>query len=135
MVGYLDDQGRITNPASEGWFETGDLARIEDDGTIHLRGRDSEVVNVSGLKVVPCEVEEAITQLPGVLEVKVYAGEHRSGTQIVKAAVAVDGAVSEADIRAHCERHLVYYKRPQVVTLVEALPRTPTGKINRDQLP
>jgi long-chain acyl-CoA synthetase len=135
MAGYLDEHGRITNPASEGWFETGDLARIDDDGTIHLRGRDSEVVNVSGLKVVPCEVEEAITLLPGVLEVKVYAGEHRSGSQIVKAAVAVDGAVSEADIRSHCERHLVYYKRPQVVTLVEALPRTPTGKIIRDQLP
>jgi acyl-coenzyme A synthetase/AMP-(fatty) acid ligase len=135
MVGYLDEHGRITNPVSDGWFETGDLARIDDDGTIHLRGRDSEVVNVSGLKVVPCEVEEAITLLPGVVEVKVYAGEHRSGTQIVKAAVAVENGLSEADIRAHCEQHLVYYKRPQVVTLVDALPRTPTGKIIRDQLP
>ena len=135
MAGYLDEFGRISNPASEGWFETGDLARIEDDGTIHLRGRDSEVVNVSGLKVVPCEVEETITQLHGVVEVKVYAGEHRSGTQIVKAAVAVEDGISEADIRAHCEQHLVYYKRPQVVTLVDALPRTPTGKIIRDQLP
>jgi long-chain acyl-CoA synthetase len=135
MTGYLDEFGRISNPVSDGWFETGDLARIDEDGTIHLRGRDSDVVNVSGLKVVPCEVEDAITQLQGVIEVKVYAGEHRSGTQIVKAAVAVEGGLSEADIRAHCEQHLVYYKRPQVVTLVEALPRTPTGKIIRDQLP
>ncbi len=135
MAGYLDEKGRIGSGLCDGWFETGDLARIDDDGTIHLRGRDSEVVNVAGLKVVPCEVEEAITKLTGVVEVKVYAGEHRSGTQIVKAVVAVDGAISEADIRAHCERHLVYYKRPQVVTLVDALPRTPTGKIIRDQLP
>ena len=90
---------------------------------------------MSGLKVVPCEVEEAIVQLPGVREVKVYAGEHRSGTQIVKAAVAVDEGLTAFEIRAHCERQLVYYKRPQVVTIVDALPRTPTGKIIRDQLP
>ena len=133
--GYLDDQGCITNPTIDGWFETGDLARIDDDGTIHLRGRDSEVLNVFGLKVVPCEVEEAITLLPEVLEVKVYAGRHRWGTQIVKAAVVVQGNLSTADIREHCEQHLVYYKRPLVITLVDALPRTATGKINREQLP
>ena len=84
---------------------------------------------------MPCEVEEAITQLPGVVEVKVYAGEHSWGTQIVKAAVAVQGDITEADLRAHCEQHLVYYKRPQMITLVPALPRGPTGKIDRSQLP
>ncbi len=135
MTGYLGDRGAIGQPVSDGWFETGDLGQMAADGVIHLRGRDSEVINVSGLKVVPCEVEEAILGLPDVREVKVYAGEHRSGTQIVLAAAAVDGGLSVADIRAHCERHLVYYKRPQVITLVDALPRTPTGKIIRDQLP
>jgi acyl-coenzyme A synthetase/AMP-(fatty) acid ligase len=157
MAGYLDDLGQVTPPPADG-FETGDLARLADDGCIHLRGRDSEVVNVSGLKVVPCEVEEAIVTLAGVREVKVYAGEHRSGTQIVKVALAVDAGLSVADVRAHCERNLVYYKavdaglsvadvrahcernlvyykRPQVITFVDALPRTPTGKIIRDQLP
>jgi len=134
MAGYLDDVGNIL-PVADDWFETGDLARLDDDGVIHLRGRDSEVINVFGLKVVPCEVEEVITGLAGVVEVKVYAGEHRSGTQVVKAAVAVENALNANDIRAHCEQHLVYYKRPQVVTLVDRLPRTPTGKIQREQLP
>jgi acyl-CoA synthetase (AMP-forming)/AMP-acid ligase II len=133
MAGYLDDTGQIL-PVADGWFETGDLARIEE-GAIVLRGRDSEVINVFGLKVVPCEVEEAITTLPGVVEVRVYAGEHRSGTQVVKAAVAVSNELTAADVRAHCEQSLVYYKRPQVVTLVERLPRTPTGKIDRERLP
>lgn len=134
MYGYLDERGQITQPR-DGWFETGDLARLADDATIHLRGRDSEVINVSGLKVVPCEVEEAIGTLGGVLEVKVYAGQYDTGNQIVKAAVAVENSLTAADIRAHCERHLVYYKRPQVITLLDALPRTPMGKIIRDQLP
>jgi acyl-coenzyme A synthetase/AMP-(fatty) acid ligase len=134
MAGYLGDDGRITVPP-DGWFETGDLARMADDGTIHLRGRDSEVVNVSGMKVVPCEVEESIMLLPGVREVKVYAGEFGAGNQIVKAAVAAENGLTAADVRAHCERHLVYYKQPHVVTLVDALPRSPAGKILRDQLP
>jgi acyl-coenzyme A synthetase/AMP-(fatty) acid ligase len=135
MAGYLDDHGTIHSPLADGWFETGDLARIAEDGTIHLRGRDSEVINVSGLKVVPCEVEEAIATLQGIVEVKVYAGEHMSGTQVVKVAVAAEPHVSAADIRAHCEQNLVYYKRPTNITLVEALPRTPTGKIDRHRLP
>jgi len=70
-----------------------------------------------------------------VREVKVYAGTHRSGSELVKAAVAVDGAVDAAQIRAHCETNLAPYKRPQVIQLVDALPRSPMGKILRDQLP
>jgi acyl-CoA synthetase (AMP-forming)/AMP-acid ligase II len=135
MNAYLDERGELSRALPDGWFDTGDLAQITDDGTIHLRGRGSDVINVSGLKVVPCEVEEAIAALPGVLEVKVYAGHHRSGSQMVKAAVAAERGVSVSDIRAHCEQQLVYYKRPQVVNLVDALPRNPAGKIIRDQLP
>jgi len=134
MAGYLDDQGNVTPVGAGDWFETGDLAQLVD-GTINLRGRDSEVINVSGLKVVPCEIEEVIRELPGVREVKVYAQQHRTGGQIVKAAVALDGATCEDDVYAHCQRQLVYYKRPQLVVRVEALPRTPAGKINSALLP
>lgn len=135
MAGYLDDEGNITSPLVDGWFETGDLARLTETGVIHLRGRTGEMINVSGLKVVPAEVEEAIATMPGVREVKVYASLLKGRTEIVKAAVAVEPGISEHDIRSHCERHLVYYKRPQSIILVEALPRSPAGKILRDQLP
>jgi long-chain acyl-CoA synthetase len=135
MNAYLDEHGELTTALADGWFDTGDLAQLTEDGTIHLRGRSSEVINVSGLKVVPCEVEESIATLPGVVEVKVYAGQHRSGSQMVNAAVAVEDGLTVAEIRAHCERELVYYKRPQVVNLVDALPRNPAGKIIKDQLP
>ncbi len=74
MRGYLHDDGLVTFPGSDGWYETGDLAVISPDGAINLRGRDSEVLNVFGLKVVPCEVEDALLQLDGVFEVKVYGG-------------------------------------------------------------
>ncbi len=135
MNSYLDERGELTTALTDGWFDTGDLAQLTGDGTIHLRGRSSEVINVSGLKVVPCEVEESIATLRGVVEVKVYAGQHRSGSQMVKAAVAVEDGMTAAEIRAHCERELVYYKRPQVINLVDALPRNPAGKIVKDRLP
>ncbi len=136
MAGYLDGlDGRIDPLDRDGWFATGDLARLEADGIIHLRGRDSEVINLAGLKVVPVEVEEAIAELPGVIEVKVYGGAHAFGHAIVKAAVALEAGVSEAQLRAHCATRLVYYKRPHTIEIVERLPRTPAGKIDRARLP
>ena len=128
-------QGIDSTAIHDGWFETGDLGRIDAQGRIQLVGREKEIINVFGMKVVPSEVEEVIATLSGVREVKVYAGTHRSGSEVVKAAVAADGAVDAAQIREHCELNLAPYKRPQVIQLIEALPRSPLGKILRDQLP
>jgi acyl-CoA synthetase (AMP-forming)/AMP-acid ligase II len=76
-----------------------------------------------------------IAAFPGVHEVKVYAGRRRNGAQFVKAAVVADPQVDEAAILAHCERNLVFYKCPERIIAVDALPRSPAGKILRDQLP
>lgn len=136
MTGYLADNGELLQPFSEdGFFETGDIAKLVEDGVIHLRGRTGEMINVLGLKVVPCEVEEVIAAMPGVREVKVYAGQLASKGEIVKAAVAVEPGTNETDVREYCKANLVYYKRPQVVTIVEQLPRNPAGKIQVKQLP
>jgi len=104
-------------------------------GNIHLLGREAEVINVEGLKVIPSEVEEVIAAVPGVVEVKVYAGKRKSGGQFIKAAVVVEGRLDVQTIRAACERNLVYYKRPERIITLDRLPRSPAGKIQRDQLP
>lgn len=135
MAGYLSSAAIDKSLISEGWFDTGDLAAIDSDGYIQLMGRESDVINVEGSKVIPCEVEEVIAALPGVHEVKVYAGRRRTGAQFVKAAIVSDPLVDEAAILAHCERNLVYYKCPERIIPVDALPRSPAGKILRDQLP
>jgi acyl-CoA synthetase (AMP-forming)/AMP-acid ligase II len=135
MSGYLTPQRIDRDSLDDGWFETGDLARIDEEGRIHLVGREKEIINVFGMKVVPSEVEEVIGALPGVREVKVYGAIHRSGSEIVKAAVAADADVDMAAIRKHCDAQLAPYKRPQMIHLVEALPRSPLGKILRDKLP
>jgi acyl-CoA synthetase (AMP-forming)/AMP-acid ligase II len=88
MAGYLTPEGIDSSAIHEGWFQNGDLGFIDAAGRVHLVGRESEVVNVFGMKVIPSEVESVIRDFPGVADVKVYAGQHRSGSQIVKAAVA-----------------------------------------------
>lgn len=135
MAGYLGAGGIDSVPLTDGWFETGDLARLDESGFIHLLGREAEVINVEGLKVIPSEVEEVIAAIPGVVEVKVYAGSRKSGGQFIKAAVVLEDNLDIQAIRAHCERHLVYYKRPERILPLATLPRSPAGKILRDQLP
>lgn len=135
MAGYLTPEGIDASTIHEGWFQTGDLGFIDPAGRVHLVGRESEVVNVFGMKVIPSEVESVIRDFPGVTDVKVYAGQHRSGSQIVKAAVAGPASLDLAGLREHCAAHLVAYKRPEIIIPVEALPRTPTGKIIKEQLP
>jgi len=135
MAGYLDGDGIDTSPLENGWFKTGDLACIDRSGAVHLKGRETEVINVAGMKVIPCDVEEVIAEITGVREVKVYPGNDRSGAQFVKAAVVIDENVTVDRIRDHCEKHLVYFKRPTKILPIDGLPRSPAGKIVRDQLP
>lgn len=135
MAGYLTRDGIDSSRIVDGWFETGDLGYLDESGGIHLVGRESDVINVFGMKVIPSEVEAVIRDVVDVADVIVYAGEHRSGSQIVKAAVAGPESLDEETIRKHCAEHLVGYKRPDVITRLDALPRTLTGKIIRDRLP
>ncbi len=135
MAGYLSEDGIDDRMIVDGWFDTGDMTRLDDQGRIHLRGRLTEVINVEGMKIVPSEVEEVIASLAGVREVKVYAGKLPSGACFVKAAIVADGTLDELAVKAHCEKHLVYYKRPTRLLVVEALPKTPSGKVVLQQLP
>jgi acyl-CoA synthetase (AMP-forming)/AMP-acid ligase II len=135
MAGYLTPQGIDASHIVDGWFQTGDLGYLDAAGRICLVGRESEVINVFGLKVIPSEVEAVIRQIAGVTDVKVYAGQHRSGSQIVKAAIAAPVSIDIAAVREHCARQLVGYKRPEVITRLDSLPRNSAGKIIRDQLP
>lgn len=135
MAGYLTREGIDSTPVVRGWLETGDLGFLDSDRQIHLVAREKEVINVFGMKVIPGEVESVIAAFPQIADVKVYAGAHRTGSQIVKAAIAGPETLDLAALKEYCREHLAPYKRPEIVTRLDALPRTPTGKIIRDRLP
>jgi long-chain acyl-CoA synthetase len=135
MAGYLSPFGIDTSILRNNWFQTGDLGRLAAHGNLQLLGRESEMINVAGMKVVPSEVEEVLALFPGVTECKVYAGKRGSGNEFVKAAVVAAASLDLPSLKAHCAAQLVYYKRPDVIVRLDALPRSPAGKILRDQLP
>lgn len=135
MTGYITGCDIDTSMVVDGWFDTGDLATIDSDGNILLKGRASETINVFGHKVLPSEVEEVIALLPGVREAKVYSSTNRWGSNWVKAAVVAEPTVSVADIEAHCEENLVSYKRPERIEMLTEMPRSKAGKIIVSQLP
>jgi acyl-CoA synthetase (AMP-forming)/AMP-acid ligase II len=135
MAGYLTPAGIDVGVDAHGWFATGDLASIAADGQIELLGRVTDVINVMGHKVLPSEVEAVIAAIPGVAEVKVYAGRHRGGDDIVQAAIVPARAIDAEAVRRHCAAHLVAFKRPARVHILHALPRTPSGKVVVRDLP
>ena len=134
MAGYLSPTGIDRGSLDDGWFLTGDVGRVIA-GEIHLLGRESDVINVGGLKVVPSEVEEVIADFPGVVECKVYAGGAERKSPFVKAAVVADPSFDFANLRSHCAQQLVYYKQPTVYVRLDRLPRSAAGKIIKEQLP
>jgi acyl-CoA synthetase (AMP-forming)/AMP-acid ligase II len=135
MAGYLGPHGIDRTPISDGWFVTGDLGRITREGEIELVGRESDVINVAAMKVVPSEVEEVVAEYPGVEECKAYAGTSITGAQFVKVAIVADPSFDEAKLRLYCSQQLVSYKRPVKIARLSAMPRNAAGKIITDQLP
>ena len=133
MLGYVANEAIDTNQFQSGWFNTGDLAHCDSYGAIYLHGREAEVVNISGMKVLPREVEEVILALKDVREVKVFGHKNQSGSSQLRAAVVADRLTAD-DIRAHCRQQLVYYKQPSKIMMIPALPKNANGKVSLVEL-
>jgi long-chain acyl-CoA synthetase len=123
-------------PDADGWFRTADVGFLDADGDLHLVGRSSDVVIVNGFNVYPREVEQVLLSIEGVTEAAVVGQRDERAGEVVKAVLVTDPAagVDEAGVRAFCVERLARFKVPAVITFVDALPRTPTGKIARHQL-
>jgi long-chain acyl-CoA synthetase len=122
----------------DGWFNTRDLARLED-GYLFIVGRTKELIVRFGENVYPAEVEAVLNSHPAVVRSAVI-GRTVEGTQggeevIAYVLLAADSATSESDLAQHAARHLAPYKRPSQILLVAAMPLTATGKVIKGELP
>lgn len=118
------------------WFTTGDSARVDDDGLVWLFGRTDDIEIVAGANIHPTEVEDLITGIAGVREVAVCSVRRPGGVTSLRAYVVTEPGADRGDrlaktIRATAEAALTWYKVPEDVEFVEALPRNSTGKILR----
>jgi len=118
----------------DGWFRTGDLGKLDDDGYLTVSGRKKNVINFSGMKIFPEEVEATINRFPGVMESMVYGEPHETYGQIPVARLVVESGLASFDTMAlqrFCYENLTRYKVPKQFELVPELAKTGSGKIRR----
>jgi long-chain acyl-CoA synthetase len=121
----------------DGWFRTGDLARVDGDGYVTIVGRVRERIKRGGYSVFPAEVEAVLLAHPDVLEAAVIAVPDAMLGEEVAAFVALrEGARADAEtLIAWCRERLAAFKYPRRVIILEALPRSATGKVLKASLP
>jgi long-chain acyl-CoA synthetase len=118
-----------------GWFHTGDVAILDEEGDYRLVDRRRDLIIVSGFNVYPREVEAVMSTHPAVAEVAVIGVPHPLTGESVKAVVVLKKGVPEPDdLRAFCEARLARFKCPSLIEFAPRLPRAATGKITKGKL-
>jgi len=136
MRGYWNKPAETKNVLSEdGWLRTGDIGRIDANGFVYLVDRKKDMINVSGFKVYPNEVEAVIGAMPQILEVAVIGVMSPNHGELVKAfVVKKDQSLTEEAVIAYCREHLTGYKVPKFVEFRDSLPKSNVNKILRRAL-
>jgi len=131
MQGYWGKPEDTDRALRGGWLHSGDIGRMDDDGYVFIVDRVKDMINVSGFKVWPAEVEHVLYRHPAVKEIAVYgAPDPVKGEQVRAAIVLKEGhRASEDEIVQYCRDHLAVYKAPAKVEIVKELPKSATGKI------
>jgi acyl-CoA synthetase (AMP-forming)/AMP-acid ligase II len=125
------DEGRLL---PGGWFRTGDIGRVDDDGFVWVEGRKSDMINRGGLKVHPAEVEEVLRLLPEVVDAAVVGvADDRLG-EVPWAFCVMTAPLAPARLEAHCRAHVAPYKVPAEFRVVSELPRNEAGKVLKRHL-
>jgi len=119
----------------DGFFRTGDIGMVDERGFFRIVDRKKDMILVSGFNVYPNEIEDLITQMPGVMEcASVGVPDDKAGEAVKVVIVKRDPDLTEADVRAYCEANLTGYKRPKIIEFRQDLPKTPVGKVLRREL-
>lgn len=137
MAGYFrrpEDTAEVLT--GDGWLKTGDIASIDADGFIKIRGRKKEFIIISGENVSPVEIENAVSSHPAVFEAGVVPvpDPRRGEVPVAFVSLVEKGAVGADELRAHCRKSLPPYKVPREVRILSELPHGPTGKVLRRAL-
>jgi long-chain acyl-CoA synthetase len=136
MAGYWqrpDETAKVMTP--DGFFRSGDIGVVDERGYFRIVDRKKDMILVSGFNVYPNEVEDVVTQMPGVREcAAIGIADAKSGEAVKLVLVRGDPALTEADVRAYCEANLTGYKRPRQIEFRTELPKTNVGKILRREL-
>ncbi len=134
MSGYWNKPEETERALHDGWLRTGDIGVMDEAGWFYVVDRQKDMIIASGFKVWPREVEDVLLAHPAVREAAVVGTpDAYRGESVIAFVSAVAGAaaIDEADLIAHCRDRLAVYKAPRRVIVLDELPKTPTGKIQR----
>lgn len=135
MKGYWNNEEETQNVMHKGYFLTGDIGVMDEDGYFRIVDRKKDMIVVSGFNVYPNEIEDCLAKHPGVLENAVIGIPHDGTGEAVKAFITrIDMGLTEEDIRSYCKQHLTAYKVPKIVEFRDELPKSNVGKILRKDL-
>ena len=136
MAGYWqrpDETAKVMT--ADGFLRTGDIGTVDERGYFKIVDRKKDMILVSGFNVYPNEIEDVLSQLPGVLECAVVGiPDAKAGEAVKVVIVKKDAALTEAEVLAFCEANLTGYKRPKLVEFRSDLPKSTVGKILRREL-
>jgi long-chain acyl-CoA synthetase len=136
MKGYWKRPEATAEAIRDGWFYTGDIGRVDDDGYFYIVDRKKELIIRGGFNVYPREIEEVIYEHPAVREAAVIGIPHPELGEEVAAAIALKpgSTATEAEIRDHVKSNVAAYKYPRQVWFVDELPKGATGKILKREI-
>jgi acyl-coenzyme A synthetase/AMP-(fatty) acid ligase len=130
----LDDPETSAHAFRGGWFCPNDLAALNEDGYVFLKGRADDAISNSGVLFYPIEVEAALQSHPAVVEAVVFGWPHPTTGETAVAAVVTKATVSARDLRAYCAERIAPYKSPWRVMFLDELPKDALGKVQKREL-
>jgi fatty-acyl-CoA synthase len=133
MSGYWKRLEQTAKVMRDGWFYTGDLARLDDEGFIYIIDRIKDTYISGGENIHPTEIEKKLLMNPNVFDVAVYGVPHEKWGEVGKASIVLkDGAMMTAeDVVEFLQGKIGKFKIPRYVEFIDVLPRTASGKIKR----
>jgi len=131
--GYLD--GSSAEAFVDGWFRTGDIGMLDDNGYLFWLERKKDMFKVYGNTIFPSEIERVLMSHPGIAEAAVDGFPHNRSENLVKAYIVLkDSSLEIQQIKLFCKKNLIYYKRPRIINIVNSLPKNSAGKVDKLQL-
>ena len=129
--GYEENPEANLNCFTNGWFRTGDQGVMDSDGYLRLVGRLKEIIIRSGENISPREIDETLMAHPAVIEAVAFGIPNSTHGEEPSAAVVVSKPVKTSELVAFCRERLAAFKCPKIIHIVDEIPRTATGKVQR----
>lgn len=134
ITGYESNPEANATSFTDGWFRTGDEGMLDENGYLTITGRLKEMINRSGEKISPREIDEVLLDHPAVEEAVAFGVAHRVHGEEASAAVVLKDDATTKELIAFCKTRLADFKVPRVIHVMDEIPRGPTGKIQRRTL-